>query len=243
MSCSATAPIRIRRPSWPRRSSRRALCATAAGRQLALVGSVCGTAGDPQGLARQEEALRAAGVLLAESNAQAVRLAATVAARPGVRRGVNPLFEEQLQVVNVGLPAFAEAIRSAGGAALQVEWAPPGPGDPDAARRLAGMINHAAIEAANRQAFAAYQAAQPVLEGIGMAGAVDARHRRAHDPARGSADRVGADVRTDAGRDRRRHPVRGLGARSCGRGGAGRGAARSSSRHVTTMARSGRWPA
>jgi FdrA protein len=55
--------------------------ATAGGRQLALVGSVCGTAGDPQGLARQEEALRAAGVLLAESNAQAVRLAATVAAR------------------------------------------------------------------------------------------------------------------------------------------------------------------
>jgi FdrA protein len=54
---------------------------TAAGRQLALVGSVCGTAGDPQGLARQEEALRAAGVLLAESNAQAVRLAATIAAR------------------------------------------------------------------------------------------------------------------------------------------------------------------
>ena len=85
---------------------------------------------------------------------------------------MNPLFQEQLQVVNVGLPAFAEAVRSAGGAALQVEWAPPGPGDPDAARRLAGMINHAAIEAANRQAFAAYQAAQPVLEGIGMAGAV-----------------------------------------------------------------------
>jgi FdrA protein len=55
--------------------------ATAAGRQLALVGSVCGTTGDPQGLARQEDALRAAGVLLAESNAQAVRLAATVAAR------------------------------------------------------------------------------------------------------------------------------------------------------------------
>ena len=79
MSCSATAPIRIPRPSWPRRSSRRALW-RAPGRQLALVGSVCGTAGDPQGLARQEEALRAAGVLLAESNAQAVRLAATVAA-------------------------------------------------------------------------------------------------------------------------------------------------------------------
>ena len=54
----------------------------AAGRSLALVGSVCGTAGDPQDLPRQEAALREAGVLLAESNAQAVRLAARIAARP-----------------------------------------------------------------------------------------------------------------------------------------------------------------
>jgi FdrA protein len=55
--------------------------AAAAGGQLALVGSVCGTAGDPQDLARQEAVLRAAGVLLAESNAQAARLAAAIAAR------------------------------------------------------------------------------------------------------------------------------------------------------------------
>ena len=53
---------------------------------------------------------------------------------------MNPLFEEKLQVVNVGLPAFAEAIRTAGGTAAQVEWAPPGEGDPQVARRLAGLI-------------------------------------------------------------------------------------------------------
>jgi hypothetical protein len=85
---------------------------------------------------------------------------------------MNLLFEEQLQVVNVGVAAFAEAIHSAGGTAVQVEWTPPGPGDPEVARRLAGLINHSAIVAANRQAFAAYQTAQPVLEGIGVAGAV-----------------------------------------------------------------------
>jgi FdrA protein len=55
--------------------------ARAAGRDLALVGSVCGTAGDPQDLPRQEATLRAAGVLLADSNAAAVRLAARIAAR------------------------------------------------------------------------------------------------------------------------------------------------------------------
>ena len=85
---------------------------------------------------------------------------------------MNPLFQEQLQVVNVGLPAFAEAIRSAGGTAVQVEWTPPGPGDAGVARKLAGLLNHPAIEAANQEAFAAYQKAQPVLAGIGAAGAV-----------------------------------------------------------------------
>jgi succinyl-CoA synthetase alpha subunit len=56
------------------------------GRHLVVVGSVCGTAADPQCLARQEAALREAGVLLAESNAQAVRLAARIASRPGAGR-------------------------------------------------------------------------------------------------------------------------------------------------------------
>ena len=53
------------------------------GRAIVVVGTVCGTAADPQGLARQEAALKQAGVLLADSNAQAVRLAARLAARSG----------------------------------------------------------------------------------------------------------------------------------------------------------------
>ena len=44
----------------------------------ALVGFVCGTDGDPQGLARQRAALSEAGILLANSNAEAVRLAAAI---------------------------------------------------------------------------------------------------------------------------------------------------------------------
>jgi FdrA protein len=51
------------------------------GRKLALVGFVCGTAEDPQGLMRQEKALLAAGMLLTGSNAQAARLAASIAGR------------------------------------------------------------------------------------------------------------------------------------------------------------------
>lgn len=54
-----------------------------AGREIIFVGSVCGTPGDPQNLTRQEAALREAGVLLAESNAQATRLAAVILSHAG----------------------------------------------------------------------------------------------------------------------------------------------------------------
>ena len=52
--------------------------AAQSGRYLAVVASVCGTAADPQGLAAQQAELRQAGVLVASSNAEAARLAATL---------------------------------------------------------------------------------------------------------------------------------------------------------------------
>ena len=55
--------------------------AQGAGREIALVGFVCGTERDPQDFARQSAALAQAGVILAASNAQAARIAATVALR------------------------------------------------------------------------------------------------------------------------------------------------------------------
>ena len=54
-------------------------------RRIAFVGSVCGTDADPQGLARQEAALRKAGVVLGASNAAAVRIAAAIARRQAMR--------------------------------------------------------------------------------------------------------------------------------------------------------------
>ena len=53
------------------------------GRTLALVGFVCGTRSDPQNMGQQIIALEDAGVLLAPSNAAAVRLAATILAAQG----------------------------------------------------------------------------------------------------------------------------------------------------------------
>jgi hypothetical protein len=60
--------------------------ATKGKRRIAFVGFVCGTAADPQNLARQEAALRESGVLLAASNAAAVRLAARIAAPQATRK-------------------------------------------------------------------------------------------------------------------------------------------------------------
>jgi succinyl-CoA synthetase alpha subunit len=57
--------------------------ARAAGRDLVVVASVCGTEQDPQGLLAQEATLRGAGVLLAPSNARAARLAGRIVAGAG----------------------------------------------------------------------------------------------------------------------------------------------------------------
>ena len=54
-----------------------------ASRYLSVVAHVCGTELDPQGLDRQEEALRAAGVLVAPTNAQAARLAGLIVSGRG----------------------------------------------------------------------------------------------------------------------------------------------------------------
>lgn len=54
-----------------------------AGRDLAVVASVCGTADDPQDLRRQRATLSAAGIALAPSNAAAARLAARIASGGG----------------------------------------------------------------------------------------------------------------------------------------------------------------
>jgi hypothetical protein len=60
--------------------------AIAAGRGLAVIAGVTGTEQDPQVRSRQVATLRRAGVCVMESNAQAARLAALVAARVPVAR-------------------------------------------------------------------------------------------------------------------------------------------------------------
>jgi len=79
------------------------------------------------------------------------------------------LLGKDLEVVNVGIASFADAIARFGAGVTQVDWAPPGQGDRAAASAVARLTRHPQVEAANQKAFDAYAAAQPVLEGVGVA--------------------------------------------------------------------------
>lgn len=85
---------------------------------------------------------------------------------------IQALFQEKLQVLNVGLASFADSIMKTGGSVLQIEWAPPAQGQQEVGRVLAQLVNLHAVETANQTAFDAYRSAQPVLNGVGIAGQV-----------------------------------------------------------------------
>lgn len=51
----------------------------------------------------------------------------------------DPLFDQPLRVVNVGLEGFARELESQGVAVIQVDWRPPAGGDPKLADLLAKL--------------------------------------------------------------------------------------------------------
>ncbi|MFN0027288.1 MAG: DUF1116 domain-containing protein [Acidimicrobiales bacterium] len=90
---------------------------------------------------------------------------------------MQELFAQELRVANVGLTGFAENLRHAGGQVVELDWRPPADGDIEAGRALAGLVNDARVEQANRIAFARYLDAQPVLIDVLTAGqAIAALH-------------------------------------------------------------------
>jgi len=131
--------------------------AAGAGRDLAVVASVCGTDADPQNRSRQVARLEAAGVLVEESNARAAALAGAVLAgdaalgslrrhlsaggAPGPAAPARPAAEDRPsaaaaallarapRVVNVGLAIFAESLRAQQVPVIDLDWRPPAGGD------------------------------------------------------------------------------------------------------------------
>jgi hypothetical protein len=83
---------------------------------------------------------------------------------------INKLFEQELQVINVGLASFAGSIQQAGGKASQLDWRPPASGDRETGSRLAMLVNDPEVEGANTIAHERFLSAQPVLMGVEPAG-------------------------------------------------------------------------
>jgi FdrA protein len=130
--------------------------ARAAGRHLIGIATVCGTPDDPQGYERQCQVLQAEGFILAESNAQAVRLAlAAISAQehaedakpwvavsttafsasdqthpvPRIPEKLPALLTEGPKVINLGLQLFTTPLLALGIPCIHVHWSPPAGGD------------------------------------------------------------------------------------------------------------------
>jgi FdrA protein len=116
-----------------------------AGRDLAVVASVCGTERDPQVLSVQTATLEQAGVLVMPSNAAAVRHALNIlnrrpapAGNPQAATGpVAQLLSQRPRIINVGLREFADALVEQDVAVVQYDWSPVAGGD----RRMQQLLD------------------------------------------------------------------------------------------------------
>ncbi|KGR79210.1 acyl-CoA synthetase FdrA [Ureibacillus manganicus] len=123
--------------------------AQANGKNIYFVATVCGTDQDPQGIDDQKAKLQKAGVIIRDSNNQAVLtslamldmqieevqkevVAGTEVAKVDVTvsEAIERLLTEKPNVVNVGLKKFTEAITSTGGRVVQYDWRPVAGGNP-----------------------------------------------------------------------------------------------------------------
>lgn len=85
---------------------------------------------------------------------------------------INKLFEQELQVINVGLSSFADSIQQTGGRAIHLDWRPPASGNRGIGMMLAMLVNDPEVEAANRTAHERFLSAQPILMGVEQASKV-----------------------------------------------------------------------
>lgn len=118
--------------------------AQANGKTIYFVATVCGTDQDPQSIQEQKSKLENAGVILRDSNNQAIRTALAMIdihveemdkeMVPATKQAANTeittspaiekLLNEKPSVINVGLKKFTSAITENGGRVVQFDWRP-----------------------------------------------------------------------------------------------------------------------
>ncbi|MCZ7571238.1 MAG: acyl-CoA synthetase FdrA [Ardenticatenaceae bacterium] len=126
------------------------------GRHLPVIVTVCGVDEDPQSRDGQVERLCQSGAIVAPTNATAARLAVGIltgrvpetqrlrqqaAVRSEGWAGAPPFdLPDQVNVINIGLLAFADSLRSQKVPVTHVDFAPPAGGDEAIADLLADML-------------------------------------------------------------------------------------------------------
>jgi hypothetical protein len=175
----------------------------ATGRDIPIIASVCGTTRDPQNRNIQEQKLREAGVIVMPSSAQAALLTGLVlsplppaealqrtekrlqtaspsaSARPkssAAEHAPSRFFDQQLNVINVGVELMAKSLRDQGVPAAQVSWSPPAAGSRAVADKLDQLEANPEllerIHSANQQAFEIFVNGQPIWTDVRPAGEV-----------------------------------------------------------------------
>ncbi|MDM5154553.1 acyl-CoA synthetase FdrA [Bacillus sp. DX1.1] len=137
----------------------------AEGREVVFIGTVCGTDSDPQGYDNQKNILEEAGVIVCESNNQAIRTALklvgfevkenvkevraqvinTEAPQIEASEAILEMLKVQPRVINVGLKSFTQAIKETGGKATQFDWRPIAGGDVKLQKVLQFLNNYQAV--------------------------------------------------------------------------------------------------
>ncbi|GER80106.1 acyl-CoA synthetase FdrA [Candidatus Denitrolinea symbiosum] len=153
-----------------------------AGRQLYVVATVCGTRQDPQNYDQSAATLKAAGALVEDSNAKAVRLALQLkgvtytevdkqvvgrdfqkVALPQPSSPLMTLLTAKPRVINIGLESFNESIRKFGGKSVQYSWRPIAGGNKKLIRILNRISKLESVAAANQQVIERMRDSQPFL--------------------------------------------------------------------------------
>ncbi|HLQ72125.1 MAG TPA: acyl-CoA synthetase FdrA [Bacillota bacterium] len=118
------------------------------GRKLHVIATVCGTLNDPQNYNEQRKHLEDAGIIVKDTNNQAVRTALSIVGKKvkdvkkahvdkkagkafdlAVSEQITDLLNNKPRVINVGLKSFTDAVTDFGGRVVQYDWRPVAGGD------------------------------------------------------------------------------------------------------------------
>lgn len=164
--------------------------ATAEGRKVFFIATVCGTRRDFQGYDEAVSKLTNAGVIVCETNKLAVRTAIQaigldfsdpekeIRAKEVKKVTAGQTSEKLLQmlsgkprIINLGLKSFAEVAEKFGCETIQYDWTPPAGGNVELIKTLSFLRHYEGfdIDEANRKVVAKIVSGQPVIKDVAAA--------------------------------------------------------------------------